>query len=89
MSIVLLILLYLVHLFGTGIFVKNCWRIVTVKPLMLKALECYNSVCMCGKGSALITNLTITSDHHEYTAYIFCNTDRSLNGGALGFFNIS
>ena len=45
----------------------------------------YGPICIIGN----IHNLTITSDHHEYMAYISCTTDRSLNGRAFGFFNIS
>ena len=45
----------------------------------------YGPICIIGN----IHNLTITSDHHEYMANISCTTDRSLNGRAFGFFNIS
>ena len=113
MSIVLFLLLYLVHVFGTGICeqLEDCHsKTINVEsPGMLQR-------CLCGDGSALIGNntilflssninhyiehgpvciignmhnLTITSDHHEYPAYISCTTDRSLNGRAFGFFNIS
>ena len=113
MSIVLLLLLYLVHLFGTSICeqLEDCHSktINAESPGMLQK-------CLCGNGSALIGNstilflssninhyiqygpiciignihnLTITSDHHEYMANISCITDRSLNGRAFGFFNIS
>ena len=113
MSIVLLFLLYLVHLFGTSICeqLEDCHsKIINVEsPGMLQKCLCGNGSAPIGNNTILflssiinhyirygpiciignIHNLTITSDHHEYPTNISCTTDRSLNGRAFGFFNIS